>query len=110
MHRNRSTPRNTIPQKLGRYTPIAAAVIAILRGVHAQEASEGGLDEVIVTASKRAEDLQSVPIAVQALGTRALEQMNVQNFNDYAQQLPAVTFQSSEPGHATVSMRGISAG
>jgi len=91
--------------------------MAILRGVHAAtpadtaapaaEAPAGQLEEVTVTASKRAEDQQSVPISIQALSTKALEQMNTQNFNDYAQSLTNVTFQSAEPGHANVTMRGI---
>lgn len=124
MYRSRPTKRTGAAQPargviptLGRYTPVAAAIMAILRGVHAAtpadtaapaaEAPAGQLEEVTVTASKRAEDQQSVPISIQALSTKALEQMNTQNFNDYAQSLTNVTFQSAEPGHANVTMRGI---
>ena len=123
MHRSPSTKRTRASKPatrvllpaLGRCTPVAAAIIAILRGAHAAEvpAGETGggvLEEVTVTATKRSEDQQSVPISIQALSTKSLEQMNVQSFNDYAQTLTSVTFQSQEPGHAIVSMRGISSG
>lgn len=121
MHRSRSKQRIRAGQPasralptLGRYTPIAAAIMAILRSVHAQEAPSavasaeaGGLEEVTVTASKRSEDQQSVPISIQALSGKTLEQMNTQSFNDYAETLTNVTFQASEPGHANITMRGI---
>ena len=47
--------------------------------------------EVIVTAQKRAENLQDVPISIQALGTETLEELNIRNFKDYVQLLPTVT-------------------
>lgn len=121
MHRSRTTGRTRAAQsttpgipKLARYTPIAAAIMAILRGVSAQAATaaapaeeNGALEEVTVTASKRSEDQQSVPISIQALSAKTLEQMNTQSFHDYAQSLSNVTFQAFEPGHANVTMRGI---
>ncbi len=122
MHRSRSSKRQRATRpggralpRLGRYTPIAAAIVSILRSVHAAAPADataaaestGTLEEVTVTAAKRSEDQQSVPISIQALSTKTLEQMNVQSFNDYAEQLTSVTFQSAEPGHANVTMRGI---
>ena len=67
-------------------------------------------DEIIVTAQKREESLQSVPISIQAIGTRKLDQLNVSNFNDYAALLPSVTFQAGTPGATQVYMRGIASG
>jgi len=106
--RTRSLPRPVRPAL--RQAPIAAAICAAIQGVQAQEApapSPGGLQEVVVTATKRAENLQSVPISVQALDTRRLEEMNVQSFDDYAQQLPTVAFQTLQPGFSRTFMRGI---
>ena len=48
--------------------------------------------EIIITATKREENLQNVPISVQAIGTRRLDQLNISNFEDYTKQLPSVTF------------------
>src|SRR5579884_2526358 len=48
--------------------------------------------EIIITATKREENLQNVPISVQVLGTRRLDQLNITNFQQYTKQLPSVTF------------------
>ncbi len=66
--------------------------------------------EIVVTAQKREQNLQDVPISVQAIGTRRLDQLNISNFDDYAKQLPSVSFQSAGPGSAIVYMRGIATG
>jgi len=65
--------------------------------------------EIIITATKREENLQNVPISVQAIGTRRLDQLNIANFEQFTKQLPSVTFLTSQPGATTVYMRGISA-
>src|SRR5688500_9211889 len=50
--------------------------------------------EIVITAQKREENLQDVPISVQAIGTRRLDQLNISNFEDYTKQLPSVSFQT----------------
>ena len=77
-----------------------------------QQAQEGNVPdqtEIIIIATKREENLQNVPISVQAIGTRRLDQLNISNFEDYTKQLPSVTFLTAQPGATTVYMRGISA-
>jgi len=77
----------------------------------AQEAPNSGIDdEIVVTAQKREENLQNVPISIQALSTRKLDQLNVTNFEDFSKLLPSVSFQSSQPGVTTVYMRGVASG
>ncbi len=67
-------------------------------------------DEIIVTAQKREESLQDVPISIQALGTRKLDQLNITNFAEYSQQLPSISFQTVQPGVTTVYIRGVASG
>lgn len=78
----------------------------------AQDApEEADSNEIIVTAQKRSENLQNVPISIQALGTAKLEQLNISDFKGYAQQLPSVSFQSGgTPGTNVVYMRGVASG
>lgn len=76
--------------------------------VAADEATSG--DEIIVTAQKRSESLQDVPISIQALGTKKLDQLNVTNFNQFAQLLPSVSFETIQPGSTNVYMRGVASG
>jgi iron complex outermembrane recepter protein len=67
--------------------------------------------EIIVTAQKRSESMQNVPISIQALGTQKLDQLNISDFKGYAQQLPSVSFQSSgTPGVSVIYMRGVASG
>src|SRR6188472_1352922 len=65
--------------------------------------------EIIITATKREENVQNVPINVIALGTRRLDQLNIANFEDYTKQLPSVSYLTTQPGQTTVYMRGVSA-
>jgi len=68
------------------------------------------LDEVVVTAQKRSENLQNVPISIQVLGTKKLDQLDIANFNDFSRLLPSVTFQTAQPGQTTVYIRGVASG
>lgn len=70
-------------------------------------ASSPQIEEVIVTAQKREEDLQSVPLSLQVIDTKKLDQLNAKGFDDYAKFLPSVTFQTTGPGDASVIMRGV---
>ncbi len=77
----------------------------------APTAQEGvALAEVVVTAQKREENLQKVPISIQALSGQLLEQHQVESFDDYAKLLPSVSFQSFGPGQSQLYFRGISTG
>jgi iron complex outermembrane recepter protein len=100
---------------------ISYAVAAILGGTavaaSAQEQTTGsseatseGITEVIVTAQRRSEKMQDVPISMQALTGQTLQQLNVQTFDDYLKYLPNVTSASNGPGQNEVFMRGLSAG
>ena len=72
--------------------------------------SENDGTEIIVTAQRRSESLQDVPISINALGAAKLENANVQSFDDYAKLLPSVSFQSFGPGQAQIFFRGVSSG
>jgi outer membrane receptor protein involved in Fe transport len=75
-------------------------------------AASEGVDqtEIIITATKREENLQNVPISVQAIGTKRLDQLNISNFEQYTKQLPSVSFQTAQPGITVVYMRGVATG
>ena len=101
---------------------IARAVAAIL-GTHAAVATAadqpaGGetgagiasIQEVVVTAQRRTENAQDVPIAMQALSGETLQQLNVQTFDDLIKHLPNVSGASQGPGQVQIFMRGLSAG
>jgi iron complex outermembrane recepter protein len=60
---------------------------------YAADAADGAsLDEVIVTARKRDESLADVPASITVFSTQALQEMNIQSFDDYATKVPNVSF------------------
>jgi len=90
---------------------LAASVPTLLAGMSAYaQTTSGGLEEIIVTAQKRSEDLPSVPVSIQALVTQRLAELNVQKFDDYVKFLPSVSYQTFGPGFASVYMRGVASG
>src|SRR5277367_2143179 len=73
-------------------------------------ADTGGLEEIVVTAQRRSENMQDVPIAMQAFTSETLAQLNVTTLDDYIKFLPNVTVASNGPGQNEIFMRGLSAG
>jgi iron complex outermembrane receptor protein len=67
-------------------------------------------DVIVVTAQKRSENLQDVPIAITAIGNEKLDQLQVNEFQDYVKFLPSVTIQSTAPGFSQVYFRGVASG
>ena len=68
------------------------------------------IQEITVTAQRRTENIQNVPIAIQALTAETLEQLNVATFSDFIKYLPNVTATTVGPGQTEIFMRGLSAG
>ena len=66
---------------------------------------------MVVTAQKRTENMQDVPVSIQAFGTEKLEQMNVSSFDDYAKLIPSLSFQNDGgPSFEHTYMRGVASG
>jgi iron complex outermembrane receptor protein len=68
------------------------------------------LEEVIVTAQKRDQNLQDVPISMAVLGSSTLENLGVAGLEDFAALLPSLNYVSLGPGSGNIYMRGISSG
>ncbi|MGH6706514.1 MAG: TonB-dependent receptor, partial [Sphingomicrobium sp.] len=76
---------------------------------------EGG--EIIVTATKREERLQDVPIAITAITTETLDNLQVNDFSDYARLVPSLSSKAGGgggsadgPGTNNVYFRGVASG
>ena len=74
------------------------------------ESSSDMITEITVTAQRRSENAQDVPISIQAMTAETLQQLNVSTFDDYIKFLPNVTTANNGPGQNEVFMRGLSAG
>jgi iron complex outermembrane receptor protein len=106
-----------------RLSLVGAAVAACLCGgriAGAQDAAAGAssratasndqLQEVVVTAQRRVENVQNVPIAIQVMTSEVLQQQNIQNFDDLVKFLPGVAITSVGPGQGNIFIRGLSIG
>jgi iron complex outermembrane receptor protein len=68
------------------------------------------IQEITVTAQRRSENIQNVPIAIQALTSETLTQLNVATFDEFIKYLPNVTSATVGPGQTQIYMRGLSVG
>ena len=93
---------------------LASAVAAVLAASPTQvawaQAASGGLEEVVVTAQRRSESLQDVPLAITALTGDTLNQLNVATIEEFVRFLPSVTTATIGPGQSNIYMRGLSTG
>lgn len=76
----------------------------------AQQSNTKNDDDIVVTASKREQNLQDVPLAITAIGTEKLNELQVKEFQDVVKFLPSVTIQSLGPGFSQVYFRGVASG
>jgi outer membrane receptor protein involved in Fe transport len=98
---------------------LALAIAAILSGTtgsHVAPASAADtstdttLAEVIVTARKRTENLQDVPLSIDVYTAKDLQNLSIKQFEDYATLTPSISFVSAGPATQTFVMRGVSDG
>jgi len=95
-------------------TPIAAAVSAALVAPAAalaqqeQDDSTAVLDEIIVTATKREENLQKVPASIHALPEAMLKEIGALNTEDYVRFMPSVNWVNwNSGGSNAIIFRGV---
>ena len=95
---------------------ISCALAAILTGSAGvaaaadAAASPTGVEEVVVTAQRRSESLEKVPMTIQALTGQSLTRLNISTLDDVLKLLPNVTFNNNGPGQGNLFMRGLSSG
>lgn len=85
------------------------AAIAASGSLNAQEVDKkekSKIEVIEVTATKRSESIQSVPLTVTALTGDSLEKLGVANFDEYVEFLPNVVFQGTGPGQNEIYIRG----
>ena len=88
-------------------TAIASAVLVSANTIAQDDMM---IEEVIVSAQKKSENLQNVPISVTTLSADELDSLNIKDFADYVLQLPAASAVQRRPGQGQIFMRGISDG
>ena len=84
---------------------LATSALAAVSSVAVAESFQ--LEEVLVSAQKREQGLQDVPIALTAFQGDFIEAANAELIDDLARYTPAMTLQSSSQGEPNIYIRGI---
>ncbi len=91
-----------MPNRLTRYATLFAALVAT------GHAAAAPLEEVIVTAQKREQNLQDVPMAVSAIGGEALAAAGIDNIQDLTKLVPSLKFTAADnPRNTSIRVRGV---
>jgi len=91
-------------------TPHSIRILAAeggLRKTAMNTPAQAELSEVIVTANRREEDLQDVPITIHVLTGDMLAQLNATTFDDFVTNLPGLTAHGVGPGQSNIYVRGL---
>jgi outer membrane receptor protein involved in Fe transport len=70
--------------------------------------SATAVGEVVVTAQKRSESIQKVPISMTALDEKSLESLHIESLQDLSRQVPSLVVVSAGPGENELIIRGVS--
>lgn len=97
MIRSFDTTRKTLASKTLASTSAVIALVTMASAARAQPTAgeEGGIEEIVVTAQRREESAQDVPISIQAMSAEQLEQMGIRNTNDLPLAVPGFQISSS---------------
>jgi outer membrane receptor protein involved in Fe transport len=88
----------------------AALAVAPPRALALEPADVSALQEIVVTARKRQENLQDVPLSIDVFTRKDMQNLGITGFDDYAQKVPSISFISEGPGTQLFVMRGVSDG
>jgi iron complex outermembrane recepter protein len=102
-------PRSTVGLAVAAALYGAAAVRAA-PALAASVATSDSIEEIIVTARKRTENLQDVPQSIDVFTSKDLSNLSIAQFEDYATKTPSISFISIGPGTQMFFMRGVSDG
>ena len=93
-----------------RRSTLSVAVMGLLSsGAMAQDTQQkddDDFEQIIVTATKRAESIEDIPFSINAQTQRDFERSGAGNLEDVARNVASVSIQNLGPGQSQVSMRG----
>jgi outer membrane receptor protein involved in Fe transport len=86
---------------------LAGAPTALAQQAAPTDQPSGTLEDIIVTAEKRSESLEKVPLSIVAFSSESLAELGTEDFSSLAARIPGVTLNSAGPGRSSYSIRGI---
>jgi iron complex outermembrane receptor protein len=95
--------------KIAKLCLLGGVVFSVSQQGFADAASNGDqLETIVVTAQKRSEDIQQVPVSITVLDSKSIQELGATQLSDYAGYIPGLQLQSDgSPGRTIISLRGI---
>ncbi|MGB6309374.1 MAG: TonB-dependent receptor, partial [Steroidobacteraceae bacterium] len=106
----RNTYKQAVLALLGSVGALQSQQSRALDATTTSSSDTSGLETIIVTAEKRDERLQDVPMSVSALSSNVIDKLQLRDFADYAAMVPGLSMMSSGPGITQLTLRGQNAG
>jgi len=98
----------------------AIGLMTVATGAYAQDStkgendsasgSRGAIEEILVTATKRASTIQDVPFSINAMTEQDIQRSGATSLEDLSRNIAGLTIQNLGPGQSQVAIRGVSAG
>jgi iron complex outermembrane receptor protein len=98
---------SSITRRLALGCSVATAALLMAQGAFAQDDADT-MEEIVVTAQKRTENVQDVPISISVLGAQQIENLHATELADYAAYVPGLVINNGgSPGQVTITLRGL---
>ncbi len=111
MKTRRQLTRTAVAQSIAAIFSASTAGFGVAHAADEQLAADtNSLPSITVTAQRRVESIQDVPITIQAITGDQMRDLGVTSIEDAVKYLPNVTLGSNGPGQGTIYMRGLSSG
>ncbi len=85
---------------------LSYAILSAITATAVSAPASAQIEEIIVTATKRAESTQDIPVSVSALQGEDLQELRISTFDDYVRYLPNVVTMGTGPGQSELYIRG----
>ncbi len=104
-------PGGELPRRRALARAISTVVAGGMAGTtmlaYAQTSDNSGLEQIIVTATKRSENIQDIPESVLAFTTADIQRFGFKGVEDFTRFVPSLTSISSSPGQTKFVFRGV---
>lgn len=105
--KNSTSRKKTLASILGFFSVGLTGGVSMAQDAVEVENGAWMLEEVVVTAQKRADNLQEVPISITAMTEEVLERIGAEGFSDYVGQVPGITYMDRGGSRSRLIVRGI---
>jgi iron complex outermembrane receptor protein len=101
---------DSLPKNASETQCVAAGLVGLPLVASAQQVDQAAIQEIVVTATKRAENIQEVPFSVSATSQDQIINSGAINIVDLARNVAGLAIADLGPGQSQMAIRGITSG